>query len=80
MRSWFLPSRDELAVMYRHLKATGVGDFRDGGRADNFAYSTSSQQAAEMASHIDFADGGRQHCDDKNFRRVRAAISKWPIS
>jgi len=71
MRGWFLPSRDELA-MYRHLKATGVGDFRDGGGADNFTYWTSSQQAAEMASHIDFADGGRQHYDDKNFRRVRA--------
>ena len=59
MRGWFLPSRDELA-MYRHLKATGVGDFRDGGGADNFTYWTSSQQAAEMASHIDFADGTSQ--------------------
>ena len=25
---WFLPSRDELIVMYRHLRATGVGRLR----------------------------------------------------
>ncbi len=30
---WFLPSRDELALMYRNLKAAGAADFRDeGGR------------------------------------------------
>jgi uncharacterized protein len=70
---WFLPSRDELALMYRNLKAAGLGDFRDGGAADNFTYWTSSQQTADMANHIDFADAGRQHYDDKDFpRRVRA--------
>jgi len=72
-RGWFLPSRDELALMYRHLKAAGVGDFQDGGVADNFTYWASSQQTADMAVHIDFADLGRQHGDDKDFpRRVRA--------
>jgi hypothetical protein len=72
-RGWFLPSRDELALMYRHLKAAGLGDFQDGGVADNFAYWASSQQTADMAAHIDFADLGRQHGDDKDFpRRVRA--------
>ena len=70
---WFLPSRDELALMYRNLKAAGAGDFRDGGVADNFTYWASSQQTADMAVHIDFADLGRQHGDDKDFpRRVRA--------
>jgi DUF1680 family protein len=70
---WFLPSRAELALMYRNLKAAGIGDFRDGGAADNFSYWTSSQQTADMAEHIDFADNGRQHYDDKDFpRRVRA--------
>jgi hypothetical protein len=71
-RGWFLPSRDELALMYTNLKANGVGDFRDGGVADNFEYWASSQQTADMAVHIDFADLGRQHGDDKDFpRRVR---------
>jgi hypothetical protein len=73
IRGWFLPSRDELALMYRHLKAAGIGDFRDGGVADNFEYWASSQQTADMAVHIDFADLGRLHGDDKDFpRRVRA--------
>jgi hypothetical protein len=72
-RGWFLPSRDELALMYRNLKATGIGDFRANGVADNFAYWTSSQASTDMAHHIDFADAGRQHYDDKDYpRRVRA--------
>jgi hypothetical protein len=70
---WFLPSRDELAAMYRNLKAAGLGDFRDAGLPDNVLYWTSSQQTADMANHIDFADLGRLHYDDKDFpRRVRA--------
>ena len=73
IRGWFLPSRDELALMYRNLKANGAVDFRDGGVADNFTYWASSQQTADMAAHIDFADLGRQHGDDKDYpRRVRA--------
>jgi hypothetical protein len=73
VRGWFLPSRDELALMYRNLKATGAADFRESGVADNFCYWASSQQTADMAVHIDFADLGRLHGDDKDFpRRVRA--------
>jgi DUF1680 family protein len=70
---WFLPSRDELAAMYTNLKARGVSDFGTRGIADNFSYWTSTQQTTDMANHIDFADLGRQHYDDKDFpRRVRA--------
>jgi DUF1680 family protein len=70
---WFLPSRDELAAMYASLKATGVSDFGTRGAIDNFSYWTSTQQTTDMANHIDFADLGRQHYDDKDFpRRVRA--------
>ena len=73
VRGWFLPSRDELALMYKNLKAAGTGDFRDGGVVDNFTYWASSQQTTDMAAHIDFADLGRLHGDDKDFpRRVRA--------
>jgi DUF1680 family protein len=76
VRGWFLPSRDELALMYRNLKAAGVGDFRDAGVVDNFTYWASSQQTADMAAHVDFADLGRLHGDDKDFpRRVRAIRS-----
>ena len=73
VRGWFVPSRDELALMYRNLKALSIGEFRDSGVADNFTYWASSQQTADMAVHIDFADLGRLHGDDKDFpRRVRA--------
>jgi hypothetical protein len=70
---WFLPSRDELALLYAKLKATGASDFNARGVADNYSYWASTQQTADMANHIDFADLGRQHYDDKDFpRRVRA--------
>ena len=73
VHGWFLPSMDELAEMYRNLKATGVGDFRDAGMIDNCQYWSSTQNDADMAGHIDFADNGRRHGDDKDFpRRVRA--------
>lgn len=70
---WFLPSTGELSLMYRNLKAVGIADFRDQALADNCQYWTSTQQTADMADHIDFADNGRLHYDDKDFpRRVRA--------
>jgi len=70
---WFLPSRDELALMYKNLKAARVTDFGIVGPADNVSYWTSTQATTDMANHIDFADSGRQHYDDKDFpRRVRA--------
>lgn len=70
---WFLPSRDELTLMYRNLKARGASDFGTRGVTDNFTYWASSQQTADMSVHIDFADLGRVHGDDKDFpRRVRA--------
>jgi DUF1680 family protein len=73
VRGWHLPSREELALMYRNLRAAGLGDFRDGGLAENFNYWTSTQASADMAGHLDFADFGRYHYDDKDFpRRVRA--------
>jgi Beta-L-arabinofuranosidase, GH127 len=73
VRGWYLPSREELGLMYRNLKAAGLGDFRDGGLTENFNYWTSTQSTADMAAHIDFADFGRNHSDDKDFpRRVRA--------
>ncbi len=70
---WFLPSRDELALVYKNLKATGAVDFGGRGVTDNFSYWASTQLTADMAAHFDFPDLGRQHFDDKDFpRRVRA--------
>jgi hypothetical protein len=73
VRGWHLPSSEELALMFRNLRAAGLGDFRDGGKAENFNYWTSTQASADMAGHLDFADFGRYHYDDKDYpRRVRA--------
>src|SRR5262249_27276155 len=73
VRGWFLPSRDELALMHRNLRAAGVGNFVADGASDNVSYWTSTQATADMAHHIDFPDAGRQHYDDKDFpRNVRA--------
>jgi hypothetical protein len=71
---WFLPSIDELKLMWTNLYATGVSDFGvPNGVVDNFSYWSSSQQTTDMANNIDFADLGRQHYDDKDFpRRIRA--------
>jgi DUF1680 family protein len=73
IKGWFLPSTDELTQMYRNLRATGAGDFRDQQMVDNCQYWTSTQQTTDMADHIDFSDNGRLHYDDKDYpRRVRA--------
>jgi DUF1680 family protein len=77
IRGWFLPSRDELTLIYKHLRATGVASFGDRGVADNFSYWASSQQTADMAGHVDFADLGRVHFDDKDFPRRVRAIRAW---
>ncbi len=70
---WFLPSTDELVLMYRNLRAKGLGNFTDMGIPDNFTYWASSQNSADMAAHVDMPDLGRVHGDDKDFpRRVRA--------
>jgi hypothetical protein len=59
--------------MHERLAAAGLGHFPEGGARDNVSYWSSTQNDADMAAHIDFADNGRQHVDDKDFpRRVRA--------
>ena len=74
IRGWFLPSTEELKLMYVNLKLAGLGGFGDGSIVDNYSYWTSTQRTADMADHLDFADNGRrQHYDDKDYpRRVRA--------
>jgi len=72
-RDWFLPSIEELTQMYLNLRVTGFCDFGSSGFADNYCYWSSTQSSADMSWHLDFADSGRQHYDDKDYpRRVRA--------
>ena len=75
-QDWFLPSYEELRVMYSNLKLAGLGGFPDN-MPDNCDYWSSTQVLADMARHVDFADNGmRGHFDDKDYpRRVRAVRS-----
>ena len=68
---WFLPSKDELNLMYENLKVAGVGDFA------SFVYWSSSENNADYARGQYFANGGQygynKDFDSENdYSRVRA--------
>lgn len=77
VRDWFLPSVDELELVYNNLVVTKLVDFGFSGVHDNYNYWSSTQATTDMARHFDFADdGNRGHYDDKDYpRRVRAIRS-----
>jgi hypothetical protein len=50
-KDWFLPSKDELNLMYINLKQKGLGDF------ENIFYWSSSQYDNSHACGQDFSDG-----------------------
>ena len=52
-KDWFLPSKDELDLMYKNLKAKGLGGF-----GNNF-YWSSSQYSSNYAWYQYFTSGGR---------------------
>jgi hypothetical protein len=72
---WFLPSRDELNLMYVNIHLRGIGDFGQGTNDTswmNWWYWSSSQDYADYAWGQHFASG-LQHDDDENLQgRVRA--------
>ncbi len=63
---WFLPSKDELNLMYENLKKNGTGDFTE------YYYWSSSQFNKENAWSSYFNDGYQNHFIKGDFRRVRA--------
>ena len=58
---WYLPSQDELKLMYDNLKTLGVGNFRTTGSAPNEPKYWSSTCAVEgdHAFFVNFSNGGK---------------------
>lgn len=69
---WFLPSRDELNLMYENLHKNGLGSFA----IDHYAYWSSSEYSAGNAWGQYFGDGNqdyiRRNYDADRVRPVRA--------
>jgi uncharacterized repeat protein (TIGR02543 family) len=63
---WFLPSKDELNLMYTNLKVFEVGGFADS------SYWSSSEDSALDAWGQGFDNGHRNHDVKHGYRRVRA--------
>ena len=63
---WFLPSKDELNLMYENMKIFGVGGFAD------YFYCSSSEGDAYYAWFQDFYDGDQSYASKNYTLRVRA--------
>jgi len=66
---WFLPSRDELDLMYKNLKQNNLGGFQ------SLYYWSSSQGDYNYAWNQDFSNGGQyNYCKFSTYyvRAVRA--------
>jgi hypothetical protein len=63
---WFLPSKDELNLMYQNLKLAGIGGFAD------YYYWSSSEGSSNDAWVQDFANGNQLISDKDVSIRVRA--------
>jgi len=67
---WFLPSKDELHLMYENLKQKGLGRFQNG------EYWSSSQNHNYNSWLQRFSDG-YQYADSKTYARYVRAIRQF---
>ena len=67
-KDWFLPSKDELELIYENLYKKGFGDFADG----SVAYWSSSEDDSYNAWGQDFDDGAQYGSGKTNAGQVRA--------
>jgi hypothetical protein len=65
-RDWFLPSRDELDLIYKNLKQRGLGGF------SNREYWSSSYDGYDLAHCQRFRDGLNISGGNSDVRSVRA--------
>ena len=66
---WFLPSKEELRLMYTNLHSVGLGSF------SNTSYWSSSEMTASFAWQVIFSNGITQGTSKNNFISVRAIRS-----
>jgi len=65
-KDWFLPSKDELDLMYKNLKQKGLGGF------GTSYYWSSSQYSSSSAWDQSFSNGGQNSLSKYNIYSVRA--------
>lgn len=65
---WYLPSEQELYLVYQKLYLKGLGAFED----DYYWSSTQSDFSAASAQHVLFIDGSISYSSKANTHRVRA--------
>ena len=72
---WFLPSKDELNLLYENLHTIDIGDFGKGINDDwviNWIYWSSSQNGSYSAWYQLFTNGVHDHVTKNGSGRVRA--------
>jgi hypothetical protein len=70
---WFLPSKNELDLMYKNLYLAGVGGFFGDWESYTFeSYHSSSEQDANNAWYQVFPNGYQDYCNKLISLRVRA--------
>jgi hypothetical protein len=72
---WYLPSLDELNLMYTHLHENGVGDFALGGYWSSSQSGSSDAQSASSVWRQNFNDGVQSEWGKDNKFNVRAVRS-----
>jgi len=73
-KDWFLPSKDELDLMYKNLKQKGLGGFKTVKDQTNWThqYWSSSQNLSNIAWGQYFSDGGQYSASKYVTHSIRA--------
>jgi len=73
-KDWFLPSKDELNLMYLNLRQKGLGNYKTTADTTNWThiYWSSSQPNNYFAWYQDFSSGNQDYSLKGNTWSVRA--------